>query len=153
LTLQGRALDAREQLTRAEQLLGSSPDIDDLASLRVEQAKTAAELEEGETAVKLAREAIELVGGEESGHSEYAHAIAALGQGFALTGAHDEANEMFRRAVDLLSEQGLWRAASNTCRSWGKFLREAGREAEAFDALDRAAELAAHAAARPARIP
>jgi hypothetical protein len=45
--------------------------------------------------------------------------------------------------VALLSEQKRWREASQAARAWGRILREAGREGDALEALEQAAELGA----------
>jgi hypothetical protein len=58
----------------------------------------------------------------------------------------DAANEAYRRAVDLLSEQRRWREATQACQAWGRMLRKSGREEQAFDVLERASELSLHLA-------
>ena len=49
-----------------------------------------------------------------------------------------------RCAVDLLAEQRRWREATLACQAWGRMLRRAGREEQALDVLERAAELGLH---------
>jgi hypothetical protein len=43
--------------------------------------------------------------------------------------------------VEILEEHHQWRDATNTCRAWARMLREIGREEQALDVLERAAEL------------
>ena len=136
--LQGK--DAEDHLEVAEQLFGPRPDRSDLALLRIEQARRAVLVEDGETAVARAQEALELLGdqhGAEQGSASWAYA-----DGLALRGETDAADEAYRRAVDLMAENRSWREAAQACRSWGKMLRSAGRESEALDVLERATDLA-----------
>ena len=53
------------------------------------------------------------------------------------------AHESFRKATTLLEEQGHRRDYVEAYRAWGKFLRRSGREDEALEVLERAADLAA----------
>ena len=53
------------------------------------------------------------------------------------------AHESFRQATTLLEEQGHRRDHVEAYRAWGKFLRRSGREEEALEVLERAADLAA----------
>jgi tetratricopeptide (TPR) repeat protein len=142
MTSQGNARGAREHLDQAESFFGAHPTADDVAMLKVERARAAAVLGEGGEAVELAREAIALLGDKQP--AELGSAFFALGDGLALESEPDAANEAFRRAVDLLSEQRRWREATQACQSWGKMLRKAGREEQALDVLERAAELGLH---------
>jgi transcriptional regulator with XRE-family HTH domain len=136
--LQGK--DAEHHLAVAERLFGPRPDRSDLALLLIEQARRAVLVEDGDTAVARAQEALELLGdqhGAEQGSASWAYA-----DGLALRGETDAANEAYRRAVDLMAENRSWREAAQACRSWGKVLRRAGRESEALDVLERATDLA-----------
>jgi tetratricopeptide (TPR) repeat protein len=141
LILSGHADRARSHLDLAERLLASRADPDDLAALRSEQAKCAAQLGEADAAITYAEEALTLLG--DQNPAEQGLALWALADATALKGGADEANSTYERSVTLLSEQGRWRDAANACRSWGRFLRKAGRESEALDVLERAADLAA----------
>ena len=58
-------------------------------------------------------------------------------------GDNDGAHESFRKATTLLEEQGHRRDYVEAYRAWGKFLRRSGREDEALEVLERAADLAA----------
>jgi tetratricopeptide (TPR) repeat protein len=151
LNLNGSAEKAVRHLEQAERLLGSRPDADDLASLRCEQAKAAAQLGRADEAVAHAREALEVLG--EHDPAEQGNAWWALGEGLSLRGDTAGADEAYRRAVDLLSGEGRWREASQACRAWGRGLRQSGRETEALDVLERAADLAARRESNEAHIP
>ena len=149
LNLQEKPSDARGQLEVAQRLLGPNADRDDRAMLRAEQAKAAALLGEAETAVEFARDALELVG--DDNRRARGGILWALAEGLALSGDFDQADSTFAEAVSLLVEQHEWREAAQACRAWGRFLRRAGREAEALDVLERAADLAIQSA--PAEAP
>jgi transcriptional regulator with XRE-family HTH domain len=143
MTSSGDASGARQQLDRAEQLFGPGATLDDLAMLKVERARAEALLGGGATAVRLAREAIDMLG--DQYRAETGTAYWALAEGLALQGEDDAANEAFRRSVDLLADQRRWREAAQAAQAWGKALRRAGREAQALDVLERATELGLHA--------
>jgi tetratricopeptide (TPR) repeat protein len=136
---------AREQLDVAARLFGPQPERGDLASLRNEQARCAALLGDGAEALVCAREALDLLGDDEP--AEQGLAWAALGEALALEDDVDGAVDAFRRGIDLLSQQSRWRDSSQAARALGRLLRREGRESEALDALDRAAELAGRQAA------
>jgi tetratricopeptide (TPR) repeat protein len=141
LNLNGSADKASRHLESAERLFGVRPDPEDLASLRCEQARAAAQLGRADEAVSRAREVLELLG--EENPAEQGNAWWALAEGLALREDAQGADEAFRRAADLLSGAGRWREASQACRAWARMLRQVGRETEALDVLERAADLAA----------
>jgi tetratricopeptide (TPR) repeat protein len=138
--LEGKSEAAVPHLDKAEALLGSAPDPTDLAQLRVEQAKVAAHSGDGDTAVGRAREAIETLG--DTYEAEQGSAWWALAEGLALQGDISEADGAFRHAVDALDSGARFREAAQCCRRWAKVLRDAGRDAEALDALERATDYA-----------
>lgn len=140
LVAQGNAQEARTHLSLAEDLLGAKPAPGDLAYLRTEQAKAAALLGEGSEAVRRAREALEILGDLDPG--EQGAAWLALAQGLELQGEGPASFEAFRRSADRLEGAGKLAEAAGACQAWGRALRAAGRENEAMDALERAAELA-----------
>jgi tetratricopeptide (TPR) repeat protein len=142
MTSQGNARGAREHLDEAESFFGAHPSGDDVAMLKVERARAAAALGEADPAVELAREAISLLGDRQP--AELGSAFYALGEGLTLQGETDAANEAYRRAVDLLADQRQWREAAQACQAWGRMLRKVGREEQALDVLERAAELGLH---------
>ena len=138
--LEGKSEDAVPHLDKAEALLGSAADPTDLAQLRVEQAKVAAHAGDGDTAVARAREAIDTLG--DTYEAEQGSAWWALAEGLALQGDVAEADAAFRHAVDALDGGTRFREAAQCCRRWAKVLRDAGRDAEALDALERATDYA-----------
>ncbi|HVM17347.1 MAG TPA: helix-turn-helix transcriptional regulator [Gaiellaceae bacterium] len=141
LLTKGRPHEAGVQFELAESLLGLQPNPADLASLRTEQARREVVLGEGAAAVARAREALELLGDSDPG--ERGRALQALGEGLTLQGATDEASDAFRASVDALEQAERYADAAQACRAWGRMLRKAGREGEALDVLDRAADLGA----------
>jgi tetratricopeptide (TPR) repeat protein len=135
---QGKAEEAGSQFVIAERLFGPRPAPLDLGSLRTDQAKRAAELGQGSEAEGLAREAIAALGDEHP--AERGRAWAALARALAVQDK-TEADETYRKAADLLQEDGHQVDLSDTCRAWARYLRKVGRESDALDVLDRAAEL------------
>ena len=89
-------------------------------------------------------------------HSEFLRAVRSdpfLGPASrALRGETDDADTAYRRSVELLEGQGRWRDATTTCRSWARMLRQMGREEQALDVLERAAELGMRATPADARV-
>jgi transcriptional regulator with XRE-family HTH domain len=138
--LEEKTEEARPHLERAEALLGQTGDATDIAMLRVEQAKHAAQLGDGELAVSNARQALDVLG--EHHEVQQGSAWWALAEGLALNGDVAAANDAFGRAVDKLDVTAQWREAAQCCRRWAKVLRDAGRDADALDALERATEYA-----------
>ena len=53
------------------------------------------------------------------------------------------ATEAFRRSVDAFERARKPKEEARAYRAWGRLLRSEGREAEALDALEKAADLAA----------
>lgn len=141
LMQQGRAEDAGKQFDVAERLFGPTPEPIDIANLCTDQAKRAALLGDGDEAVRRARAALDAAA-DEYPH-ERGNALWALAEGLALTGDVDGAHESFRQATTLLEERGHRRDYIEAYRAWGKFLRRTGREDEALEVLERAADLAA----------
>jgi tetratricopeptide (TPR) repeat protein len=135
---QGKATEAGSQFDAAERLFGPRPEPLDLASLRTDQAKRAAMLGQGKHAESLAREAIEALGNEHP--AEQGLAWAALADALALQ-ENAEADETFRKAADLLEQHGHQISLTETFRAWSRYLRNTGRESDALDVLDRAAQL------------
>ena len=77
---------------------------------------------------------------------ERGNALWALAEAKALKGDVEGADEAFRQATGLLGEHGHRRDHVEAYRAWGKFLRRAGREEQALEVLERAADLAAEPA-------
>jgi transcriptional regulator with XRE-family HTH domain len=140
LVAQEDAKRAQLHLTRAEALLGSSPRPTDLAYLRTEQGKAALLVRDGAEAVRRAREALEILGDLDPG--EQGAAWLALARGLELQGETAASFDAFRRSAETLEGADKLADAAETCRAWGRALRAAGRENEAMDVLEKAAELA-----------
>jgi transcriptional regulator with XRE-family HTH domain len=141
---------ATTYLDQAEQFFGPAPASEDVLELRIRRGRIAVIRGDGQKAVALAREAVELCGSENP--IDEGMAFSVLADGLALTGETQGAEESYRRAVDLLENHAQLRDASATCRSWAHMLRQVGREQQALDVLDRAAELAMRAAPADARV-
>jgi tetratricopeptide (TPR) repeat protein len=141
LVSQGRAHDAGRHLDLAEQLLGINPSAEDRASLHTDRSRLAALLGDGDGAVRHANSALDAAGDELQ--CRRGAALWALAEGLAVTGDIDDANEAFGTATALLGEHGERRDYVEAYRAWGKFLRRAGREREALEVLERAADVAA----------
>jgi len=148
MTSQGKADAALTHLESAESLFGAHPAPEDVSMLKVERARAFAARGDGDEAVRLARAAIEQIADQQP--AELGLAFWALGDGLTLQDEIEAANEAYRRAVDLLSEQKRWREATQACQAWGRMLRKAGREEQAFDVLERASGLSLHLAPAPA---
>lgn len=140
LNLEGKGDEALPHLEVAQRAFERRADAVDLASLRTEQAKAAAQLGDGEESVRRAHEALELLA--DGDPAERGRAWAALAEGAALQEEPEAANDAFQKAVSLLSEQHRWREAVQAARAWARMLREAGRQSEALEVLEQAAELA-----------
>jgi len=141
LMTQGRTEEAGRHFDLAERLFGTNPEPVDVANLYTDQARRAIVLGDGEEAVRRAGASLEAAGDEYP--REKGNAIWALAEGLALTGDADGADAAFRRAIALLEAQGHRRDYVEAYRAWGKFLRRAGREEEALEVLEKAADLAA----------
>jgi transcriptional regulator with XRE-family HTH domain len=138
--LEEKPTEALPHLEKAETLLGQSADPTDIAMLRVEQAKVAAQLGDGDTGVSRARQALDVLG--EHHELQQGSAWWALAEGLALKGDVASANDAFARGVEKLDRSAQWREAAQCCRRWAKVLRDAGRDADALDALERATDYA-----------
>ena len=132
---------AEAHLDHAERLFGVTPSPPDLAELKIQRSRIARIRDDAGAAIAFAREALAI----DSSPVDRGFALAVLADGLALDDKVDEADEAYREAVAILEGQTRWRAAANTCRAWGHMLRAAGRETDALDALDRAAELGTRA--------
>ena len=140
LIAQDRPDEAGKHFDVAEQLFGATPEPIDVANLSTDQARRAVHLGDGDEAVRRARAALDATG-DEYPH-EQGNALWALAEGLALQGDTDAANDAFRSATALLEAQGHHRDYVEAYRAWGTFLRRVGREDEALEVLERAADLA-----------
>ncbi len=141
---------AAPYLEQAELLFGPLPSPEDLVELKYRRSKLESLRGNAGEGVRLAREAIEMIGG--ANQTEEGLAFAALGDALALGEETQGADEAYRRSVNLLEGEGRWRDASTTCRSWARMLRQMGREEQALDVLDRAADLAMRATPADTRV-
>jgi transcriptional regulator with XRE-family HTH domain len=147
LVERGDADRTSEHLDHADRLLGVTPSKDDVVEMRILRSRVATIAGDASSAVALAREALEI----ETQRADRGYALVALADALALAGKQDEASATYGEAVDILEAESRWRPAANAARAWGNLLRSTGREAEALDVLDRAAELGMRAAPQHAR--
>jgi len=133
---------AEAHVEMAERLLGTGATPEDAFELKQHRARISLLNGEPEAAAAHAREALELG----AKPADEGNAMFALADALAALGEHADADAAYARAVELLESSGRWRSASTACRSWGRMLREQGREEQALDVLDRAADLGTRAA-------
>jgi tetratricopeptide (TPR) repeat protein len=145
LLSQGNVDGAGRHYELAERLFGPSAEPEDLANLYADQSKLAAKQGDADEAISRA-EASVTAASDEFLH-ERGNALWALAEARALKTDVDGADDAFRQATDLLAEHGHRRDHVEAYRAWGKFLRRAGREEQALEVLERAADLAAEPAA------
>src|SRR5204862_1224963 len=138
LNLDGKPEPAARHLAHAEPLLSRAAERSEVGVLRAEQAKLAAHRGEAERALELADEAAHLLGDDARHVGLREH---TLGVAHAAASDVDEASRHFKAALSELEERRQWREASAAAREWGAILRKAGREGEAFEAIDRAIRL------------
>ena len=123
----------------AARLLGTRAAGNDLAMLRRLQATASTLAHEYERAEDFGRQALELaVQPMEAGQAWRAIAEARAGSG------ESTADDAFRKAIELLHEHGTIRDYATVLRAYGRYLREAGREHEALDVFERAADIASN---------
>ena len=144
LLTDGRLEAADQQFRRAGRLLASGGDVLHRAGLSSERAKLAARRGEGSAAIRLAREALTILGSDSP--AEQGRARWALAEGFAASGDVPSALAEFAAAEPLLAREG--RYLRQLWRTWAQVLRGAGRLEEELDLLDRAANDAEIADAR-----
>jgi tetratricopeptide (TPR) repeat protein len=136
---------AVRHLAEAERLLGNRPDTDDLAVVRRLQATCATSIGEYGDAERLGQQALALA---LELPNEYGQAWWAIAE--ARAGAGDpDADDAFQRAVDVLHQHGTVRNYANVLRAYGRYLREVGREHDALDVFERAADVASNLQGEP----
>src|SRR5439155_7213848 len=151
ITLSRNDADAAQRhLDQAEQFLGSSAAAEDTIEIKIRRSRIATLQGRADDAVTLAREALALF--PDANPYDQGLGYSVLADGLALRGEIDAADEAYARAVELLETQGRWRDATNACRAWAHMLREQGRDQQALDVLDRAAELAVRASPDATRV-
>jgi len=135
LLLEGEADEAEPHLEEAEHLLALGAAARDVGALRAQQARLAVERGDADEAAERANQALELLAEHQVAQGTAWH---ALGDALALKGQVDEAAAAFERAVGQLEGSGEWREIVSVYKSWARCLREAGREGEALDVMERA---------------
>jgi transcriptional regulator with XRE-family HTH domain len=142
--------EAERHLKSADDLFGAGRTTQDSLDMTQHRSRIALLRGDAAAAAAHAREALGLCG--ETQPLERGLSLYALADALALAGRVDDATAAYDDAVTLLEQTGQWRYASAAARSWGRLLREHGRESEALDVLDRAAELGTRAAPDVARV-
>jgi tetratricopeptide (TPR) repeat protein len=133
-------LDIRAHLDSAEALLADGATRTDLATLARVQSLQASREGDAEEAARLGERALALSDGLPA---EQGRAWAALARALAL-GGEPAADDAFAEAVELLGHHGTVREYAEVLRLYGRQLRDSGREHEALDVFERAAEVAAN---------
>jgi transcriptional regulator with XRE-family HTH domain len=146
----GNADEAERQLRAAEDLFGAGRTTQDLLDMTQHRSRIALLRGDAAAAAARAREALDLC--TETQLLERGLSLHALADALALQQSVEDATAAYDDAVSLLERTGQWRNASAAARSWGRLLRDHGRESEALDVLDRAAELGTRAAPDVARV-
>jgi tetratricopeptide (TPR) repeat protein len=145
----GDVAAADRHLKAADDLFGGGRTTQDLLDMTQHRSRIALLRGDARTAAALAREALALCG--ETQPLERGLSLYALADALSAQGDVEAAHAAYTDAVGLLEETGQWRNASAAARAWGRLLREHGREGEALDVLDRAAEFGTRAAPEAAR--
>ncbi len=138
----GRCEEAEHHLEVAEQLLGQNADAVDRLSLIVERCRNAVGLGDNEKAVRFGNEALQISG--DAYPSERGNALYAMARAYEALDRPAEAEASYAAAAELLAGHGNATERSDAFRGWARFLRRHGREGEALDVLDRAADVMAH---------
>jgi tetratricopeptide (TPR) repeat protein len=132
--------EAAFHLEQAEALFGSDVEQADAVMLRRHQAELAIRTGEYARALELAGDAIGRAG--DAYPAERGNAWLAIAEAHARRGETADAERAFAEASFLLDRHGSPLERANCYRSWGRLLRELGREVEALDVLERAADFA-----------
>jgi len=136
---------AATHLANAERLLGPSGPRDDLAMLYRLRAMSATRSHDYELAEQFGRLTLELA---DDLPTEAGAAWRAIAEARAAVG-DPSADDAFREALDLLHNHGSIRDYANLLRAYGRYLREVGREHEALDVFERAANVASNLQGEP----
>ena len=142
LNSSGRSRDALSHLADAEQLLGPNPEPGDRIALLVERTRAAVAGGDAGEAMRLGTQALELAG--QGYPTERGLALVALGAAHETLHHPAEAEASYAAGADLMLEHGSPRDRTDAFRAWARFLQRQGRETEALDVLDRAADVMAH---------
>jgi len=132
-------------LESAERLLGPRAKSDDMAMLRRLQAMAAVSAHDYDQAEDFGRQALEFAVELpwEAGLAWRAIAEARAGEG------DPDADEAFLTAIDLLHGHSSIRDYANVLRVYGRYLREVGRDHDAMEAFERAANVASNLQGEP----
>jgi len=139
---EGKAEEAGAQFAAAERTFGPRPDPLDLANLLADQARRAALLDRPAETERLAREALTALG--DGYPAERGVALGLLAEALAKQD-NPEADQTFKLALELIDEHGRQVEKVEAFRAWARYLRKSGRDSEALDVLDRAAQLSSSA--------
>jgi tetratricopeptide (TPR) repeat protein len=132
---------ALNHLDEAERLLDPAPAAEDLATIRRLQAMCAAGSGDWAGAEHLGSQALSLAA---DLPNERGNAWLVLAEARAGSGDTPGADTAFREALAVLGEHGTVRQHATALRSYGRFLRDAGRQREALDVFEQAAEVASN---------
>jgi tetratricopeptide (TPR) repeat protein len=132
--------EAAAHLAQAEELFGAAADSSDQVMLRRHQAELAFRRGDLDTAITRARDAIAHAG--DSYPGERGNAWSVIGAAHTQQGSTLDAERAFAEAAYLLDRHGSPLERATCYRAWGRLLRGLGREAEALDVLERAADWA-----------
>ena len=136
---------ALRHIDEAERLLEPHPETELLAGIRRMQSVCASRVSDFDEAERLAQEALLL-----SDDPTTEHALAWLAIAEARVGRNDPtAGDAFRQAVELLAARGTVRNHAAALRAYGRYLRSTGRESEALDIYERAADVASNLQTEP----
>jgi transcriptional regulator with XRE-family HTH domain len=144
--LTGDLDDAAGNIELAERLFGLRMEPGDLAVIRRMQADLAVACGDGDEAVRRGREAVEAAG--DQSPNQRGLALAAVAAGLALI-EDPAADTTYREAIELLETHGTRRERNDILLTYGRYLRAVGRNQEALDVLDRAADVAVTLHDRP----
>jgi transcriptional regulator with XRE-family HTH domain len=129
----GDTRKAERHFRLAEAVLVPSGDMSDKAALRAEQAKLAARTGRGADAVRLAREALDLLEGDTP--AERGRALWALAEGLAAVSDEAGAEAAFADAAQLLAVE---HREVPVLHAWATYLETLGRTSEANEVSRRA---------------
>jgi tetratricopeptide (TPR) repeat protein len=133
---------AGRHLATARQLLGPRPAPLDVGFIQVEEARHALQMGDRERAERLARESVELLA-EASMPGQLGDAYLVLARVQEELGREDRADGAYRAAIENIRRQNGWhRELAKAYRWYGKYLKRRGRDREALDAFELAADLA-----------
>ncbi len=148
---QGDPHGAADHLDIAERLFRDLSEPAYVGSVRAQRARLGLQTGELDVARADALEALDLL--EQGEQVEVARTWRTLGEVFERLSEPDLADRSYRTAVERLVEQGAGKELAETYRAYGKFLRAQGREGEALDVYEHAADLAARTVALPTVVP